>query len=128
MKIAIPTLNQRISPLLDTARVIAIFEINGDNFSEVNRFILDGLSFIEKSEAIKNAGADCLICGALSKQLLKILLSMGIETIPWKIGEINEIINAFINDNLFDEKYLMPGCRGMRRRCRLRGRQQKGKI
>jgi len=125
MKIAIPTLNQRISPLLDTARVVKIFSIEENSFSEINTFILDGLSLIEKSESVKNAGIDFLICGALSKQFLKILLSMNIETIAWKSGDINEIVNAFINDNLFDDKYLMPGCQGMRRRCRLRGRTQR---
>lgn len=122
MKIAIPILNQRISPLLDSARVLVIFEIRGDEFLKINNLSLDNLSLFEKASAVKNANTDVLICGALSRQLFKILLSMNIETIAWKSGEVNEILTAFIKNNLFNDKYLMPGCCGSQRRCRLRGR------
>jgi predicted Fe-Mo cluster-binding NifX family protein len=70
---------------------------------------------------------DALICGAISWPLELALTSAGIEVIAQTCGDVDEVLEAFLAGQLEQEKFLMPGCCGRRRRFR-KGRRGRGHV
>jgi predicted Fe-Mo cluster-binding NifX family protein len=60
---------------------------------------------------------DTLICGAISSPFARMLASSGITIIPEIAGQTEEVLNAFLKGNLFDSKFLMPGCKKIKFIC-----------
>ncbi|MFO8165445.1 MAG: NifB/NifX family molybdenum-iron cluster-binding protein [Thermodesulfobacteriota bacterium] len=114
MKIAIPTWNGRISPVFDTASRLLVVEIKEK--SEVARFETDISEHFLPGKTMRLTGLeiDTLICGAISRPLAYMITTAGIKLIPWIAGQVEEILEAFLKDNLFDPQYIMPGCAGYR--------------
>jgi len=81
---------------------------------------LDGSTPVSRAEAIKELGVDVLICGGISYLLENILASAGVRVIPHTCGPVEDILEAFLAGRLTESAFLMPGCRGRRRR-RARG-------
>lgn len=116
MKIGLSTLNKRISPLLDTAQYLSVYDINGASATLTEEYLLCGLSITERSAFFRDAGINILICGAVSRPLCKAILSSNINLIAWISGDIEEILQAYINNSLSDISFAMPGCCGLKKR------------
>jgi len=112
MKIAIPTWNGRVSPVFDTASRLLVIEIREK--SEVDRFETDISEHFLPSKSIRLTGLeiDTLICGAISRPLAYMITTAGMKLIPWIAGQVEEVLQAFLKDNLFDPRFIMPGCAG----------------
>ena len=112
MKIAIPTWNGRVSPVFDTASRLVIVEIAKE--SETARFETDiSEHFLpSKSMRLTGLGINTLICGAISRPLAYMITAAGIKLIPWIAGQVEEVIQAFLTNTLFDPRFIMPGCAG----------------
>ena len=121
MKIAIPTWNGRISPVMDTARQLMIVERSKEH--EVSKTIVEipvmGVSNL--AQFLKGLQIDVLICGAISHQLEQMLIAAGVKSFPWYRGDVDKIVAAHSGGFLHNEDFLLPGCRRRRRgggRCR----------
>ena len=112
MKIAIPTWNGRVSPVFDTASRLLVVEIGKE--SEGARFETDISEYFlpSKSMRLTGLGIDTLICGAISRPLAYMITTAGIKLIPWISGQVEEIVQAFLTNTLFDPRFIMPGCAG----------------
>ena len=112
MKIAIPTWNGRVSPVFDTASRLLVVEIKEE--SETARFETDiSEHFLpSKSMRLTGLGIDTLICGAISRPLAYMITTAGIKLIPWISGQVEELVQAFLTNTLFDPRFIMPGCAG----------------
>jgi len=112
MKIAIPTWNGRVSPVFDTASRLLIVEIKEE--SEVARFETDISEHFLPSKTMRltGLGIDTLICGAISRPLVYMITTAGIKLIPWISGQVEEVVQAFLTNTLFDPRFIMPGCAG----------------
>ena len=121
MKIAIPIWDGRVSPVMDTASRLLILKIK--NKREVSRSFLPlpKLNRIRCAQFIANVGIDILICGAISRPYEKAILHQGIKLYAWIMGDVDEIISAYIADNLRKKDFHLPGC-CRRRRQRNRNR------
>jgi len=110
MKIAIPTWNGRVSPVFDTASRLVVVEIA--NESEIARFETGISEYFLPSKSIRltGLGIDTLICGAISRPLAYMITTAGIMLIPWIAGQVEEVLHAFLNNTLFDPRFIMPGC------------------
>ena len=110
MKIAIPTWNGRVSPVFDTASRLLVVEISKE--SEVARFETDISEYFipSKSMRLTGLGIDTLICGAISRPLAYMITTAGIMLIPWIAGQVDEVLQAFLTNTLFDPRFIMPGC------------------
>ena len=119
MKIAMPIWDGRISPVMDTASRLLILGIR--NKREVSRSILPlpKLSRIRCAQFIVSVGVDVLICGAISRPYEEAILHRGIKVHAWIGGDVEEIISAYVADNLQKREFHLPGCC---RRRRQRGR------
>jgi len=117
MKVSIPILFDRISPVFDEARKILLVEIQGGK--EVDRreepLPLTGPPW--KAMHLIQLGVDVLICSAISWPLERRLLSAEIQVIPHTCGPVQDVLQAYLAGQLTDHSFLMPGCRRRRGRC-----------
>jgi predicted Fe-Mo cluster-binding NifX family protein len=115
MKVAITIWNDRVSPVLDTARRLKIVALdNGQRTSEDHIDIPDFNSF-QRAQFIRDLGVDILICGAVSHQLEMLLKRAKINVISWIRGNIDDIISACSRNNLNGKIHRMPGYHHRRR-------------
>jgi len=124
MRVAIPTWDERVSPVFDVAKHLVVVDIEGD--VEVNReeTRLDETQLMTRARRVAELGVDVLICGAISQPLENMLTAAGVRVIPQTCGRAEDVFRAFVSGQLADTAFLMPGCCGRRRR--FRGRRRGG--
>lgn len=100
-----------MSPVFDESREILLVEI--EKGREVRRIEVDlrHSDPLLRAAYVASLGVEWLICGAISISLEKALLSKNIRVFAYTRGSLKEVIEAFLNGNLTDPIYLMPGCR-----------------
>jgi predicted Fe-Mo cluster-binding NifX family protein len=118
MKVAIPIWDNRVSPVFDTSGQILIVEIVNNAETDRQTITFPSPNPAHRAQVLAQSGVDVLICGAISRPLETMLLSLGIDVIPWIKGETDPVIRAFASGNLIAENFSLPGCRPARRRCR----------
>ncbi len=128
MKIAIPVWNNCVSSAFDFANILLLVDIQNGSENKRQEISLKTDSIFQKANQLKSLGVEVLICGAISRALASQVVSSGIEVLPYVLGPVDEILNAYMTGQLGQSKYAMPcswpGARkGFRRRrgCR-RGR------
>lgn len=116
MKIAIPIWEDKVSPVFDTALRLLVVEVKGKE--EASRFIyyIGDEDLMRKCQHIRSLNVDILICGAVSYIFLQMLQSSGLEVIQQISGQVEEVLKAYLNGNIYNTRFLMPGCK--RYRCR----------
>jgi len=129
MKIAIPVWNDCVSNVFDFAHRLLLVEI--ENNKEVNRseIPLEVHSLPQRAGQLKSLGVDVLVCGAISRALAYMVTASGIEVLPYVTGSIDDVLQAYLNGQLVQPQFTMPGCwpgarKGFGRggwRCRWRG-------
>jgi len=126
MLVAIPQWRGRVSPVFDAAAQIVLVELAEGR--EVGRR-LDTLPVgppAMRAGRLAELGVGVLVCGAISRPLEWMLRAQSIEVIPCICGEVEEVIQALCDGSLDQERFVMPGCSGRRRRyCRRRRRRGK---
>jgi predicted Fe-Mo cluster-binding NifX family protein len=124
MRVAMPTWNDRVSPVFDAARHLLVVDVE-DN-AEVSRSeaVFEETALPRRAERLAYLGVNVLICGAISKPLEQMVAALGMTVIPHTCGPVEEVLRAFLSGQLAEQAFLMPGC-GRRRG--LRGRQRLGR-
>ena len=110
MKVAIPTWRDRVSPVFDVAQHLLLVELTDG--AEVSR---QQVSLLETDPArrvrrLQDLQVQTLICCAVSQPLREALVSSGIEVIDQVCGNVEEIVAAYRNGTLDEERFAMPGC------------------
>jgi predicted Fe-Mo cluster-binding NifX family protein len=131
MKIAIPIWEDKVSPVFDTAGKLLVVEVK--DHKEIARIVYhigeEDLSW--KCHRIKGLEPDVVICGAISHLFLNMLKGVELPIIQYISGKIEEIIEAYLKDDIYNERYLLPGCKRQGYGCGGRKRilwQQKDQI
>jgi predicted Fe-Mo cluster-binding NifX family protein len=116
MKIAIPIWEDKVSPVFDTALRLLVVEVEGKK--EASRFIyyMGEQDLARRCQHIRTLELDLLICGAVSHSFLHMLLASGLEVIQQISGRAEEVLEAYLKGNIYNAKFLMPGCKRFRRR------------
>ena len=125
MKVAIPTWQGRVSPVLDVARSLLLVDLEAGVEGRRRLEALEETGVLARAARLRGLSADVLICGALSRPLEQALVSAGIEVIPHVCGNVDEVLGAYLAGRLRDRAFLMPGCGGCRHR---RGRGKRGGV
>jgi len=126
MKVSIPTWAGRVSPVFDVAKQLLVVAIEEGRESSREQAAIEETQMLDRVKRVTQLGVDVLICGAISGALEAMLVSAGVRVLPHTCGAVEEILQAFESGRLTDEKYLMPGCCGRRRR--FRGRHCEGQA
>jgi len=115
MKIAIPQWQDRVSPVFDVAASLLVVDM-ADGREEARVTVeLTAMDPLRRAQQVASLSPDVLICGAVSWPLEMALTSAGVRVIPQICGGIGEVLEAFANGDLGQDRFLMPGCCGRRR-------------
>jgi predicted Fe-Mo cluster-binding NifX family protein len=108
--IAIPVLQERISPVLDTAaRLLLITRRRGKEVAR-REFVLGPLPLEGLARSVAELRVDVLLCAALSEPLLRALERCGVRVKPHLCGEVESVLRAFDCGQLRRDEFRMPGC------------------
>lgn len=107
-----PVLQERISPVLDTAaRLLVVTHRHG---KEVRRreFVLGPLPPDALARGVAALRVDLLLCAGLSEVLHRALERRGIRIRPHLCGPVEAILRAHCCGQLDRKEFRMPGCWG----------------
>ena len=111
MKTAFTYWNKRISPVFDTARRIKIIESDSGRVVHESLETMESDLPVQKTFRLTELGVDILVCGAVSKSLHEMLSAHGIRVISFVAGDLQEVIQAWLNGDLEQQvAFTMPGC------------------
>ena len=116
MKLMLPTLRGRISPVLDVARTFLLVDNDKDGKETHRELLIESTEITAKAKKIVDVGTQVLICGAISWPLEALLVSAGVQVVPNTCGMVEEVIKVFLSGEFTEQAFLMPGCCGKRRR------------
>ena len=122
-RIVLSVWENRISPVFETCTqlMVAETELRPVDLQVYSRF-LPGEPELNRVFKTIEAGAEVVICGAISRLYLNMITASSIQVVPFVTGEITDIVRAYCQNRLSHELFGLPGCRKRRRRHRGRGR------
>lgn len=120
MRVAVPEWQGRVSPVFDVAEHVILVDV--DDASRLDRQweSMRSLSPRERARRLAEWEVDVLICGAISRSLSGELAARGVQVVPLVCGDVHEVLQAYRDGTLEEERFMMPGCGRMRRRGRRR--------
>ena len=116
MRVAIPTWQGIVSPVFDVARCLLLVDVEAGRAPRRRLESLTEGDPLARAGRLKRLSVDVLLCGAVSSPIEQMLLSAGIQVIPFVCGNVDEILRAYLSGRLRGGAFLMPGCGGRRRR------------
>lgn len=109
-RIAIPTWNDYVSNVFDFAHQLLLVEVD-DNKDTSHRQIPFVQQVMQRGASqLVELNVDVLICGTISRSLATMLMASHIELIPFVTGSVAEVLDAYLNKQLDQAKFLQPGC------------------
>jgi len=110
MRLAIPTRNERISPVFDSAGQVLLVDF--EEGKECSRCVapLPADSLAGRVTRLKELAVVVLICGGISRTLRQMIEANGIRVYPWTAGPVDEVLEAYQQGRLHEAQWLMPGC------------------
>lgn len=122
MKIAIPVQGDHVATVFDGAEELLIVEERFDRASNTSRTPFAEETDIAKVAYLKEQHVQVLICGALPGFLQRMLEAAGVHVFSFIRGPVDEVVQAFYDGNLDEQRFFLPGCRPRRfpfprRRC-----------
>jgi predicted Fe-Mo cluster-binding NifX family protein len=115
MNVAIPTLENRVSPVFDVAQTVILVELNDHRELRRQTLTMHSQDLTRRVGELSQHDVNVLICGAISRPLEAMLGAVGIRVIPQTCGAVEEVVLAFVAGRLNDRAFIMPGCCGRRR-------------
>ena len=110
MRIAIPTWQRRVSPVFDSARHLLVVEVDGAAEAGRSEEPLPEVFPPQRAARLKELGIDVLICGAISRPLAGMIAASGIVLVPFISGEADQVLAAYLHEELPRPEFMMPGC------------------
>jgi len=105
MKIAIPVWHDRVSSAFDFAHSLLLVDI--EHGRETGREEIPWLP--ESIPEMKTLGVKVLICGAISRSLASQVKACGVKVLPYVVGQVDEILKAYLTGKLVQPQFALPG-------------------
>lgn len=115
LRVAFAIWNSRIAPVFDTAGEVLIVDTGNGRVTDEFSARISAESVLEKSDQLKAAGVETLVCGAISQVAQVQVEAQGIKIISFVSGDTREVIQAWLNNEIDRDTYAMPGCCRRRR-------------
>ncbi len=116
MKIALASWNGRIAPVFDVSRKLLVLETRHRRIHSQEESMLPQDDLFARIALLEQLEIDTLICGAVSRPLAGMVMAHGIRLISFVAGDIDDVVEACLDDALPHPSFSMPGCRGRHRR------------
>jgi predicted Fe-Mo cluster-binding NifX family protein len=127
-RVAIPVFEKRVSPLFDVAGEFVIYDINDTNIINSEYFQKHDFSVTSTICLLKERKINLVICSAISKCSSRMITNLNIEVISGIIGAVDDVIAAYVQKKLKNEKFIMPGCLRRRNNCLRRKKRSKENL
>ena len=108
-RIAIPTFHNRVSPVLDSCNHILLVDIAGDNEEDRETVYLGECTLTDRCSSLVKMGISIVICGGVSETLANMIKGSDIKLINGIAGDIEEVIQAYLENRLQLPVFYMPG-------------------
>ena len=127
MNVAITVWGNRVSPVFDSAQALLVAEVMDRQVVDKKIQLFQATVFNKCLRLLEDLDIQVLICGALCEGPVRWLESHNIEVIPFVTGEVEQILECYVQGKDLNV-FAMPGC-GHGRCCRTRnGRHQERKM
>ncbi len=110
MKIAIPICNDCVSNVFDFAANILLVDIEDGRETSRCEIPLQSQLLLQRADQLKSLEVDVLVCGAISRALANMVITCGIEVLPYVTGRIDDVLKAYLTNQLVNPQFAMPGC------------------
>ncbi len=110
-KAAFTVWENRIAPVFDVARHVRLIEAENGCIVREDQADLTEESPVQKARRIAELGCGILVCGAISRPVQEMASAFGVRVIPFMSGDAAEVLQAWLEGRLDDERFAMPGCR-----------------
>ena len=110
MKIAVPIYNDSVSNVFDFAHRLLLVEIRNGKETTRSEVALESQLLPQRVGQLKNLEVDVLVCGAISRVLANMVTTSGIQVLPYVTGSIDDVLKAYLADQLVKPEFAMPGC------------------
>ncbi len=124
MKVALPVWHGRISPVFDVAGNLLVADVVDGAIREQYITPLQPAGPQERAKQMAKMAISVLVCGAVSRTFEAPLRSAGISVIAHHCGEAEQVLAAYVQGQLAQDVFAMPGCPGRRRRLRRQQRRR----
>ena len=111
MRMAIPIYGEYVSNVFDFARQLLLVDIEDGSETNRSEVALENKLLSQRAVQLKNLGVDVLVCGAISQELATMVLSSGIEVLPFVTGNVQDVLGAYVAGQLRGPRFSMPGYR-----------------
>ncbi len=111
MNLGIPVWEDKISPVFDTSIKLLVLQIDGQKEIARTEINLEREDIMIRCQQLQELKINTLLCGAISRDLFRLLTTANIEVISWISGPLEKIINSYLNGDLSFSEYHMPGYR-----------------
>jgi len=108
-RVAIPVFHSRVAPVLDTSNLLIVVDLEDAQELGRRELSLEKMSLFERVEAICRLEVNRVICAAISETMFRLIESKKIGLISGVVGDLDNIIQAYIYDQLDDVCFSMPG-------------------
>jgi hypothetical protein len=103
-----------VSPVLDVAARLLLIRVERGVALSRSDHCLQSPRWDLLPGKLAELGVDTLICGAVSQPLACALNNQGVQVTSNVCGEVEEVLQAFLNGQLDQRRFRMPGCRAQR--------------
>ena len=110
MKVALSVWGKRISPVLDSTRMLLIADIRNHRVNGKDFEPFDFESPFSRDAKLDDLGVRVLICGAVSNFFANLIETYGIQIISFITGTVDEVLDAYVGGTFSITKFRMPGC------------------
>lgn len=107
--VAIPVFRSRVAPVFESCTRALLIAIEQGREKERVEIVLRNFSLPERISTIKKVGVHELICAAISEVTHSALENLGVHVVAGIAGDVDEVIAAFITDQLDQDRFRMPG-------------------
>lgn len=118
MRVAVTVWEGRVSPVFDVCREALILTITDKTVVSTTTVAMDADNPNHKISQLVDLQVQTLICGAISQPLHHELDHRGIRVIGFVAGETDQVVEAFLANELPGPRLSMPGCGCMQNRFR----------
>lgn len=115
IKTAFAYWDKRIAPVFDTTRQVHVVEHEFLRIAGETLEVLPEKPMVQKALKLVELGIKTLVCGAISRPMYGVITSYGILVVPFVAGDLCEVVRAFLDGNLDQDIFAMPGCSGQAR-------------
>lgn len=134
--LAIPVFNSRVAPVLNWCSRVRLFPDDPTYQGPGQELHLAQMEAADRLAYLQGQGVTTLICGAMSADLHRCAMKLGLQVILGVAGDIADILEAYRQNQLDRPEFWLPGCRGPRRyprslekrKCRNQSEDQGGKT